>query len=253
MAIYDQFAEIYQRGPYIRFAQGLAESILPELLSELCYKPSNVLDIACGEGSFAISMASQGYSVVGIDQSPEMIRLARKRAREEACDIPFSVEDMRSVPFDAQFDLVTCLFDSLNYMLTIQDLRDAFLSAYRALKPNGLYLFDMNTIYGLAVDWMRQETYIQNEAADFLEIHRQSFDYENLVATMVITIFKKRGKYWQRFEETHLERGYPAADIHFLLKEVGFEIVGMYGSLKKRTELQSTSPRVWFTARKSVG
>lgn len=250
MAIYDQFAEIYQRGPYVRFAQGLAESVLPEYLSELGLEPSNLLDVACGEGTFALMMSRLGYDVVGVDQSPEMIRLARKQAWEEKRGIEFLVEDMRALPFEAQFDLVTCLFDSLNYMLTIQDLSDAFMSVYRALRPDGLFIFDMNTIYGLAVDWMRQETYIQNEAPDFIELHRQSFDYENLVATMTITIFRQRGKTWQRIEETHRERGYPVADIQFLLHEIGFEVVGMFGNLKKRSALQTTSPRVYFAARK---
>ena len=161
-----------------------------------------------------------------------------------------SIEDMRSLPYEDDFDLVTCFFDSLNYMLTIKDLQAAFKNAYDALRSGGYYIFDMNTIYGLAVDWMRQETYIQNEADDFMEIHRQYFDYENQVATMEITIFKQREDLWERIDEVHRERGYPIADIQFLLTETGFTIAGMYGSLKKRTDVQQTSPRVWFMARK---
>ena len=250
MALYDQFASIYQRGPYIRFSQGLAESVLPDYLTDLGIKPKDVLDIACGEGSFAIVMSKLGYNVTGVDQSQQMINLAIERARDENEAINFQTEDMRELPYEDDFDLVTCFFDSLNYMLTIKDLQDAFKSVYKALRAGGFYLFDMNTIYGLAVDWMREETYIQNEADDFMEIHRQSFDYENQVATMAITVFHKRGELWARFDETHRERGYPIADIQFLLNETGFEIAGMFGSLSKRTDVQTNSPRVWFTARK---
>jgi len=157
---------------------------------------------------------------------------------------------MRSLEFKKEFDLVTCVFDSLNYLLTIKDLQSAFQCAYKALRPGGFYIFDMNTIYGLAVDWMREETYIQNETDDFIEIHRQAFDYENQIASMQITVFKQKGDLWERFEETHLERGYPIADLQFLLHETGFNISGMYGSLSKRTDVQTTSPRVWFVARK---
>ena len=172
--------------------------------------------------------------------------------KTENAAVNFQVEDMRSFSFNESFDLVTCFFDSLNYMLTIKDLQEVYKNTYQALRPGGYFIFDMNTIYGLSVDWMREETFIQNEVDDFIEIHRQSYDYENQVATMLITIFIKQGHLWERIEEIHRERGYPIADIQFLLNETGFEIVGMYGSLKNRSEVQITSPRVWFTVRKPV-
>jgi SAM-dependent methyltransferase len=250
MPIYNRFASIYQRGPYVRFSQNLAESVLPEYLEYLNFHPSNLLDIACGEGSFAVAMAQAGYQVTGVDQSQQMIDLARRRAREADAKVDFWVDDMRSLSYRNTFDLVTCFFDSMNYLLTVRDLQDAIRSAYNALKKGGLYIFDMNTVYGLAVDWMRDKTYIQNEADDFIEMHQQSFDYENLIATLQITIFKQSGDLWERIEETHQERGYPIADLQFLLHETGFEIVGMYGSLSKRSDVGTASPRVWFAARK---
>jgi SAM-dependent methyltransferase len=250
MTIYDRFASAYQRGPYLRFSQNLVESVLPDYLNEIGVKLSNLLDMACGEGSLAVGMAKLGYQVTGIDQSQRMIDLAKERADEAGVDVTFLVEDMRSLPFKSEFSLVTCFFDSLNYLLTIRDLQDAFKGAFRALQPGGFFIFDMNTIYGLSVDWMREETYIQNEAKDFMEIHRQSYDYENQIATMDVTLFTEHGACWERVDETHRERGYPIADIQFLLNETGFMIAGMYGSLKNRTDVQTTSPRVWFTAHK---
>lgn len=250
MALYDRFASIYQRGPYLRFSQVLGESVLPAYLNELGCTKGNLLDLACGEGTFAVLMARQGWSVTGIDQSPRMIALAQDRARKADIRASFVVEDMRAIPWERQFHLVTCFFDSLNYLLSIQDLQDAFSGVYRALRPGGYFIFDLNTIYGLAVDWMRQPTYIQNEADDFIEIHRQSFDYENQIATMDITVFLRVDQLWDRVDETHRERGYPLGDIQFLLEEAGFDVVAMVGSLSKRSEVQTTTPRAFFTARK---
>lgn len=250
MPIYDRFASIYQRGPYVRFSQNLADTVLPEYLESLGVQPSTLLDIACGEGSFAVAMAKLDYRVTGVDQSERMIDLARQRAVEADVKVKFRVADMRSLAFQNEFDLVTCFFDSMNYLLTVRDLQDAIRCAFNAMKPGGLYIFDMNTVYGLAVDWMREKTYIQNETDDFIEIHRPSFDYENLIASLQITIFKQYGDLWERIEETHQERGYPIADLQFLLAETGFEIVGMYGILSKRSDVSTSSPRVWFAAKK---
>ena len=250
MPIYDRFASIYQRGPYVRFTQNLADSVLLEYLESLGVHPTRLLDVACGEGSFAVAMAQKGWQVTGVDQSQPMIDLACARASAAEAAVEFFVEDMRSLPYKGEFDLVTCFFDSMNYLLTIRDLQEAIRCAFESLKPGGMYIFDMNTIYGLAVDWMREKTYIQNEADDFIEIHRQEFDYENLVATMEITIFRQEGELWERIDETHRERGYPITDVQFLLDEAGFEIVDMFGSLSKRTAVTITTPRVWFVARK---
>ncbi len=252
MTVYDRFASIYQRGLYPRFSQVLADSVLPAYLMELGIDLKDLLDIACGEGSFAVAMAQRGCHVTGIDQSRQMIRLAKVRARKAGAEADFMVEDMRSLPYEEEYDLVTCFFDSLNYLLAVKDLHEAFQGAHQALRPGGYFIFDMNTIYGLAVDWMRSQTYINNEAEDFIEIHQQDFDYENQIASMTITIFEKQGKHWDRFEEVHFERGYPIADIQFLLEQVGFETIGMYGNLEKRSEVQNTSSRVWFAARKLI-
>jgi len=248
--IYNRFASIYQRGPYLRFSQKLAESVLPEYLEFLDFHPVDLLDIACGEGSFAVAMALKGYRVTGVDQSEVMIELAHERAHQADVAVDFRVEDMRDLRFVDAFDLATCFFDSMNYLLTIKDLQDGIRCAFKALRPGGFFIFDMNTIYGLAVDWMHEKTYVQSEADDFVEYHQQEFDYENLVATMEITIFKQQGELWERIRETHQERGYPVADLVFLLAEAGFEVVSMYGSLGKHTPLQTTSPRVYITAKK---
>jgi SAM-dependent methyltransferase len=250
MPLYQQFADVYQSGPYLRFSQRVAETALPDMLEHLDFSPETLLDVACGEGTFAVMMAQAGYRVSGVDQSEAMITLARSRAKEACVQVDFRVEDMRSLPFEAEFDLVTCLFDSLNYMLTIRDLQEAFLSAFRALRPGGYYLFDMNTIYGLAVDWMREKTYVQNETDDFIELHRHDFDYENLIASMEIMVFKRHGKHWERIVELHQERGYPLVDIQFLLQQVGFDVYGIYGRLSERSMVQTTSPRAWFAAQK---
>ncbi len=53
--------------------------------------------------------------------------------------------------FKDEFDLVTCWYGSLNFMTTNDDLQSTFNSISGALKPNGWFLFDINTVYGLAV------------------------------------------------------------------------------------------------------
>jgi SAM-dependent methyltransferase len=101
------------------------------------------LDVACGTGKSTEPLARRGYRVAGCDISPTMIGQARRRLGPA---VPLFVADMRRLPPLGRFDLVTCLDDSINYLLAPSELRAALRSMRRALAPGGLLVFDVNTL-----------------------------------------------------------------------------------------------------------
>jgi ubiquinone/menaquinone biosynthesis C-methylase UbiE len=249
MSIYERFAYFYAKGPYLQFSERILE-LLPAVLARFDARPQTILDIACGEGTFAVAMAKKGLQVTGVDQSPQMLQFARERAERENVKVEFVLQDMRSLPFEERFDLVTCWFDSLNYLLELEDLEKTFAGVCRALKKAGLFIFDMNTIYGLAVDWQRYHCYVQQDTAELFEIHRPSYDLEKNIATMKITGFVKEGDGWTRMDEVHRERGYTLEDIRQCLKEVGFQELACWGNLVEMSEPKPDCARVWFAVQR---
>jgi ubiquinone/menaquinone biosynthesis C-methylase UbiE len=249
MSIYERFAYFYAKGPYLQFSERAAE-VLSTVLERFDAKPRTVLDIACGEGTFAVAMAKKGLQVTGVDQSPQMLQLAKERAERENVNVEFLLQDMRSLSFEERFDLVTCWFDSLNYLLELEDLTRTFAGVHRALKKAGLFIFDMNTIYGLAVDWQRYHCYVQQDTPELFEIHFPSYDSEKNIATLRITGFVKEGDGWTRMDEEHKERGYTLEDIRQCLKEVGFQELACWGNLTEMSEPKPDCARVWFAVQK---
>jgi ubiquinone/menaquinone biosynthesis C-methylase UbiE len=249
MSIYERFAYFYAKGPYLQFSERIAE-LLPAVLARFDARPQTVLDIACGEGTFAVAMAKKGLQVTGIDQSPQMLQFARERAERENVKVEFVLQDMRALSFEGRFDLVTCWFDSLNYLLELEDLEKTFAGVCRALKKAGLLIFDMNTIHGLAVDWQRYHCYVQQDTPELFEIHRPSYDLEKNIATMKITGFVKEGDGWTRMDEVHRERGYTLEDIRQCLKEVGFQELACWGNLVEMSEPKPDCARVWFAVQR---
>jgi ubiquinone/menaquinone biosynthesis C-methylase UbiE len=249
MSIYERFAYFYAKGPYLGYSERMAE-LLPAVLERFDAKPQTILDIACGEGTFAVAMAKKGFRVAGVDQSPQMLRLARQRAERESVDVAFLLQDMRALPFTDRFDLVTCWFDSLNYLLELEDLTKTFAGVHRALKKAGLFIFDMNTIYGLAVDWQRHHCYVQQDTPELFEIHFPRYDLEKNIAIMKITGFVKEGDGWTRMDEVHQERGYTLEDIRQCLKEAGLQELACWGNLQEMSEPKPNSGRVWFVTQR---
>ncbi len=252
MTVYKHFAEIYARGQYPTRSTAIAE-LLPTLIQEYQISPDNtnkLLDIACGEGSFAVEMAKREWDVTGVDQSQEMLRLAEHNARQAGVKTRFLHQDMRYLDFHNEFDLATCWFDSLNYLVTNDDLQSTFNNVARALKPNGWFLFDMNTIYGLAVKWQKSHCSIEQETPDLMEIHRTSYDFEKHLACMLITWFVRIGEVWQKYEEKHTVRAFSIQDIESCLKYAGLVVVEKLGSIDPMLPLTASSSRVWFLVRK---
>ncbi len=245
MGIYHEFARFYTCGPYPEYSRAMAE-LLPRVLERFGAKPETVLDLACGEGTFAVELARRGYRVVGVDISPRMLELARGKAREAGVTVDFIHQDMRSLNLSKKFDLVTCWYDSLNYLLEYEDLERTFANVAEVLNPDGLFIFDMNTRYALSVHWQRHPPYVQQDTEDLFEVHRPSYDYERAIATLKITGFFREGGAWHRFDEVHQERAYTLAQIREALESAGLVELACWGSLREMTPPKPNSGRVWF-------
>lgn len=249
---YQHFAKHYHTGPYTLFAERVSREIFPQMLKQLNFSPLTLLDLACGSGIFALQMARQGLDVTGLDSSEALLSIARQSATAEDVSVDWICANMCEFVPARQYDCVTSWFDSLNYLLRVDDLAHVFRNAWQALNPDGYFIFDMNTLYGLAVQWQRFPYFIQQETPDYLEITENSFDYEVGIAEMRLVMFERSGKHWQRFEEKHQERGYPVDDILLLLNRAGFKIKHLTGDPRLLTPLGEKDGRLWVIAQKAA-
>ena len=110
-------------------------------LGDMLPAPFRHLEAGCGTGILLKKIAEYGWHSVGMDLSPAMLRVAHHRyqiarlVRGNFCALPFS----------SHFHLATCLFDSLNFLLTEEQFTQAMKSFYEVLLPNGIFYFDVVT------------------------------------------------------------------------------------------------------------
>ena len=76
-----------------------------------------ILDLGCGTGNHALELASRGYQVTGIDASPGMVRVARKKARGRT-KAAFVRADMRRFDLGRRFDAAICMDGAFTHLLT---------------------------------------------------------------------------------------------------------------------------------------
>lgn len=221
---YSAFATVYDGAGYTRFSQTMI-GVIQGILARHKVAPRRLLDLACGTGVAAVAFARLGYEVVGVDRSEAM--LARAQARAEKLPITFLCQDMRDLSLPQTVDLAVCLQDSLNHVLETNDLRQTIRRVADALTPRGLFLFDVNTRYGLAQRWA--PLWIQADTEDFFLAGKTEFDYESDVATMTLTGFVREGETFRRFTEIHRERAYALETITSELREAGLSVLEVHG------------------------
>lgn len=105
------------------------------------HKPDakQVLEIACGTGS-VLKILEHKYQVFGLDLSSEMLSLAKKKVKTGK----FFHQDMTKFKIDEQFDVILCVFDSINHLLKFSQWEQVFSKAKSHLVDDGIFIFDMN-------------------------------------------------------------------------------------------------------------
>lgn len=247
---YDNYAAVYDRSGQMRFSV-LMDLYLRDIVRAHAQTGRRMLDLGCGTGTLALLMAERGWSVVGIDRSPAMLAAAeRKRLMEkELPNVRFERGDLRVPYFGSGFDLVTCCYDTLNYLLEAAELAAAFAGVYHALAPGGLFCFDLATDTFLRGYWQRVEL---EEHTGYAQVMQSCYDQASGRSTLVLTGFIAEGRgCFRRFREVHVARAYPVATVQELLIQAGFVVEGVFDCFTL-LPTHEASLREMFVARKQA-
>lgn len=221
--IYAGYAPIYDAIGQGAFAEALARRILAALPAP----PERVLDLACGTGAATLVFAASGAATVGVDRSAAMLAIARARAR----DVPVTwlAADIRRLPVGetlapASFDLITCLYDSLNYLTGTGDLALAIGDAARLLRPGGRLIFDLNTEHEFAT-WGEGLDQVVYDANGLLVYHCLAYDAAARLAHGRVVWFAREDGRWRRGQEQHVERAWSDVEVLDALAGAGLRLI----------------------------
>ncbi len=177
--------ELYAKiEPYLGFKEErfFLYSIFLEKLTSLNVK--RVLDVGCGSGDFLELARKEGFEIKGIDLSYEMVKQAKKKGLDA------QVKDVCECK--EKFEAVTAIFDVLNYIPPNQ--LERFLSCiYSLLEPEGLFLADINTLYGF--EEVASGALVISKKESFIALDSE-FDGKTLTTT--IDFFKRTDNCYTR-------------------------------------------------------
>jgi SAM-dependent methyltransferase len=205
-----------------------------------------LLDVGCGDGRHAHAFAALGLDVTGLDNSmPQLLRAAR---RNEASKFNFDIlhGDMRTLPRDRAYDVVTCLGSSFGYFDSDEQNRQCLQDMVELLKPGGklaLQVFNRDYLMGVLPcrSWWQGRGCLVLDVADMqfsagrVRIHR--------------TVVFEDGR---QFEHHISMRAYSAHTLAKMLATMGARVIELSGSRDTRGRFYGgASPEIWIFAQRS--
>ena len=240
---------IYDRWQ-LSYGKDYSSMIFPRLLESIKehnVSVSSMLDLACGTGTLCLLMARKGWKVWGVDGSEGMIDAARKKLNGKKKDIEFLRQDMRELSLPEKVGLVTCMFDSLNHLISPAELLTVFLGVYATLEDGGIFIFDVNNQLCFKTLWKQTET-IHHE--DFTMILQNTYQPATRMADSQVTVFLKNGDRYERLAEVVRERYYPKEEVASLLQRAGFSVL-QSEDFNFTGNPQVGKIKTWWVARKN--
>jgi SAM-dependent methyltransferase len=184
-------------------------------LASLLSPPFVHLDAACGTGVLLKRLRAKGWTSVGADLSLAMLRAGRRIG----VAFPGAAGDLRALPFAGGIDFATCLFDSINFLLSSEDILRAFQEIRNSLSGRGLFYFDVVTERMITEHFEGQE-WTENNGR-FSSAWRSGYSRKDRIAeTSVRVSTGPRG--------IVRERIYGRDEIESTLKTAGFEVLGVF-------------------------
>ncbi len=243
VAAYDDFAWFYHRYWNEEF-HSLALPILERIWLPHVAPGAHILDLCCGTGYLDSNLTERGYAVTGIDASPEMLAYAR----DEVPRAHFETADIARFQSPGPFDAAISTFDSINHLLSLDDLRTAFLHIASSLKPGSPFVFDV--LHEAAYQSRWGESFVIRRDDHLLTITGAAFDFRTGLAQCTITMFRLLDNTWRRNDISIHERCHSPEEIHAALESAGFTSFASYPAADHGMAGDIGRGRVFYLAQK---
>lgn len=222
-ADYDVIAPIYDQTGMNTFGANITRRAL-DFVQRNDWMGRQILDLGCGTGASIQYLSKHGYILTAVDQSPDMLNIAKTRIDTSRHQIRWLEQDILELADVQDIDLAIA-FDVIHEFDGLQELDQCFKSVQNALKSGRLFLFDIYTLQGLVERSLDADGIFFDNNKDLFIVQRDSFDYEKLSQQRDFIIFREQDGIWQRQIATRTLRSYSVRAIATQLTRSGLNIL----------------------------
>lgn len=247
---YTVLAPIYDTIGMSAYAQRMTPRLM-DYAQHIDWLGRRILVLGCGTGAAIEYLSQYPYAMIGVDNAPEMLEIARQKLSAPGLNLKWHLLDIRELAGQINtVDLVLAV-NVLNEVNSLRDLEVTFSGVHKVLDTGKLFLFDMATVQGLTEDGIAGSQLVYNDPDKLTVMATNEYDYERQMHTRQYYIFRRQGNLWERSEARRILRAFPAQALASLLQRAGFNVKAILNeSLETYEPGVSRSARVIFVAEK---
>jgi SAM-dependent methyltransferase len=182
-----------------------------------------ILNLGCGTGMHDRKLVDLGFKVTGMDQSAEMIEIAKQKVPEAN----YIVGDMSDFDLNEKFDVVICMFSSLGYLAEQDKVNGFFESVSKHLVEEGLLILDVWNGLGVVKDPPAiREKIVEDGNLKIVRTSYPNLDVQNFVNNVRFEIkVYENDKLVDEYEEHHKVRFFLPLEIKQYMEDVGINML----------------------------
>lgn len=216
------------------------------ILEQMPYK-GILLDLACGTGTLSEEMARRGFDVIGVDNSEDMLSIALDKKFDSGLPIQYLCQDMCELDMYGTIDVTICALDSLNHLADINSVKRAIKRVSLFSNPNGLFIFDINTIYKHK-NILGNNTFIYDTDEVFC-VWQNTYNEKDNSVLIELNFFEKDEDVYIRYDESFTEKAYDVGVIKQICENAGLEIINIFDYMTENPPRED-SEKLTFVTRK---
>ena len=246
---FDQWAEVYDS------VYAYVTENIPFYIDEARSAGGSVLELGCGTGRVAIPIAQAGIEIVGLDSSPAMLEVARRKAAKApgARGLRLVEADMRDFSLDEVFGLVIIPFRGFLSLLSVEDQVRTLANVRTHLASGGKLAFnvfvpDLNMLVQEGdVAYHLRDVTDPDTGRQLVVWHQSAYDNHNQIisARVIVDDLEADGVVGRRFYRDFQLRYSHRWEIRHLLEVCGFEIVDLFGDFERSPFDETSTEMVW--------
>ncbi|MCR5032751.1 MAG: class I SAM-dependent methyltransferase [Lachnospiraceae bacterium] len=215
----------------------------------LSQEKGTILDLGCGTGTLSELLYDAGYDVIGVDLSPQMLGKAMEKKETSGRQILYLMQDMTELELYGTIGACVSVCDSINYLLTEEELVKTFSLVNNYLYPGGVFIFDFNTVY--KYETVIGDSTIAENREEGSFIWENFYDPQTQINEYDLTLFIPAGDgLFRKSCETHYQRGYTLEQMKDFVTQAGLSFEKALDS-DTMGEVTDTSERIVVIARES--
>lgn len=224
-------------------------SKIRSLLSQNGIDGGLLLDLGCGTGTLSFLLENEGFDVIGVDASEDMLIVANEKKYEENSSAMFLCQKAEELDLYGTINCAVSVLDTINHIDALEKVKKSIEKVSLFMNMGGIFIFDMNTPY-------KHEKILSNNTFiyDMDEVYcawQNSYNKDKATTTIDLDFFIKNedDECYERYSESFCEYAYEPHKIFKILETCGFEILNTYDDYSDNP-VNAETQRITIVAKK---